>query len=411
MSGQFLHNLLLFGRVLRRLGLDINPGRMMDLVSALDHIEVGQKFDFFFAARTLLVHDREDLALFDEAFELFWRKPTESWDVEWQGLTRRRKRSGPVVTPPPLKEEPPQNDDSTSSSGQELSIIEVTRTYSDRELLRHKNFAEMSAEESEAVKQMMSHLLWNVSERKTRRHRIGKGHRLIDMRRTLRQSLRSEGEIINWSYREPKSKPRPLIVIADISGSMERYTRLLLHFIYGMKAALRQPVEAFVFSTRLTRITRPLQIRDLDLALKNVGLLVHDWAGGTRIGESLKTFNFEWARRVLGRGAVVLIISDGWDRGDVDLLKREMARLKRNCFSLIWLNPLLGAPDYEPLTRGIQAALPNIDHFLPVHNLASLEDLAVRLSDLNGSRNSVGGAKKSKHEGRQVHKDGNSFMP
>jgi uncharacterized protein len=411
LSGQFLHNLLLFGRVLRRLGLDINPGRMMDLVSALDHIEVGQKFDFFFAARTLLVHDREDLALFDEAFELFWRKPTESWDVEWQGLTRRRKRSGPVVTPPPLKEEPPQNDDSTSSSGQELSIIEVTRTYSDRELLRHKNFAEMSAEESEAVKQMMSHLLWNVSERKTRRHRIGKGHRLIDMRRTLRQSLRSEGEIINWSYREPKSKPRPLIVIADISGSMERYTRLLLHFIYGMKAALRQPVEAFVFSTRLTRITRPLQIRDLDLALKNVGLLVHDWAGGTRIGESLKTFNFEWARRVLGRGAVVLIISDGWDRGDVDLLKREMARLKRNCFSLIWLNPLLGAPDYEPLTRGIQAALPNIDHFLPVHNLASLEDLAVRLSDLNGSRNSVGGAKKSKHEGRQVHKDGNSFMP
>jgi uncharacterized protein with von Willebrand factor type A (vWA) domain len=411
LSGQFLHNLLLFGRVLRRLGLDINPGRMMDLVSALDHIEIGQKFDFFFAARTLLVHDREDLALFDEAFELFWRKPTESWDVEWQGLTRRRKRSGPVVTPPPLKEEPPQNDDSTSSSGQELSIIEVTRTYSDRELLRHKNFAEMSAEESEAVKQMMSHLLWNVSERKTRRHRIGKGHRLIDMRRTLRQSLRSEGEIINWSYREPKSKPRPLIVIADISGSMERYTRLLLHFIYGMKAALRQPVEAFVFSTRLTRITRPLQIRDLDLALKNVGLLVHDWAGGTRIGESLKTFNFEWARRVLGRGAVVLIISDGWDRGDVDLLKREMARLKRNCFSLIWLNPLLGAPDYEPLTRGIQAALPNIDHFLPVHNLASLEDLAVRLSDLNGSRNSVGGAKKSKHEGRQVHKDGNSFMP
>jgi uncharacterized protein with von Willebrand factor type A (vWA) domain len=164
---------------------------------------------------------------------------------------------------------------------------------------------------------------------------------------------------------------------------MERYTRLLLHFIYGMKAALSQPVEAFVFSTRLTRITRPLQIRDLDLALKNVGQLVNDWAGGTRIGESLKMFNFEWGRRVLGRGAVVLIISDGWDRGDVDLLKHEMARLKRSCHRLIWLNPLLGAPGYEPLTRGIQAALPNIDNFLPVHNLASLEDLADRLSDLN----------------------------
>jgi uncharacterized protein with von Willebrand factor type A (vWA) domain len=229
---------------------------------------------------------------------------------------------------------------------------------------------------------MMSHLLWKVSERRTRRKRPGKGH-LIDMRRTLRRSLRSEGEVFSWAYREPKSKPRPLVVIADISGSMERYTRLLLHFIYGMKSALRQPMEAFVFSTRLTRITRPLQIRDLDLALKNVGQLVNDWAGGTRIGESLKTFNFEWGRRVLGRGAVVLIISDGWDRGDVKLLAREMVRLRRSCHRVIWLNPLLGSPEYEPLTRGIQAALPHIDNFLPVHNLASLEDLANRLADVD----------------------------
>ncbi len=380
MSGQFLHNLLLFGRVLRKLGLDINPGRMMDLVSALDHIEIGRKQDFYHAARTLLMHDREDLPLFDEAFALFWRKPAESWDVEWQGLTRRRRPSAPVVTHPPLKEAADETNDSTSS--QEMTVIEVTRTYSDRELLRHKNFAEMSQQEAEAVKHMMSRLLWNVSERRTRRKRPGKGH-LIDLRRTLRRSLRSGGEIFSWSFREAKRKPRPLVVIADISGSMERYTRLLLHFIYGMKSALSQPVEAFVFSTRLTRITRPLQIRDLDLALKQVGVLVHDWAGGTRIGESLKTFNFDWGRRVLGRGAVVLIISDGWDRGDVELLKREMARLKRNCHRLIWLNPLLGAPDYEPLTRGIQAALPHIHDFLPVHNLASLEDLAIRLSDLD----------------------------
>jgi uncharacterized protein len=382
LSGQLLHNILLFGRVLRRLGLDINPGRMMDLVSALDHIEIGRKSDFFYSARALLVHERDDLPLFDEAFELFWRKPTESWDVEWQGLTRRRRPSGPVVTHPPLKEAAPQADDSGSTSTEPMTVVEVTRTYSSRELLRHKNFAEMNEEESEAVKQMMARLLWKVSERRTRRKQPGKGH-LIDLRRTLRRSLRSEGEILNWSYRESKLKPRALVVIADISGSMERYTRLLLHFIYGMKAALSQPVEAFVFSTRLTRITRPLQIRDLDLALKNVGQLVNDWAGGTRIGESLKTFNYEWGRRVLGRGAVVLIISDGWDRGDAELLSREMARLRRNCHSLIWLNPLLGAPDYEPLTRGIQAALPHIDNFLPVHNLASLEDLANRLSDLD----------------------------
>jgi len=383
LSGQLLSNLILFGRVLRGLGLDVNPGRMMDLVSALDHIEIGNKADFFYAARTLLVHEREDLPLFDEAFELFWRKPAESWDVALQGFVtaRRRPPTKPIVMPPPLNEAPSQEKDSDAASKESLTVIEVTRTYSNREVLRNKDFAKMSAEESEAVQQMMAQLLWKVSERRTRRHRPGKGH-LIDLRRTLRRSLRSEGEIFSWSYREPKSKPRPLIVIADISGSMERYTRLLLHFIYGMKSALSQPVEAFVFSTRLTRITRPLQIRDLDLALKNVGQLVNDWAGGTRIGESLKTFNFQWGRRVLGRGAVVLIISDGWDRGDVAVLKREMARLKRNCHRLIWLNPLLGAPDYEPLTRGIQAALPSIDNFLPVHNLASLEDLANRLANL-----------------------------
>jgi hypothetical protein len=382
LSGHLLHNLLLFGRVLRGLGLDVNPGRMMDLVSALDHIEIGNKSDFFYAARTLLVHDREDLELFDQAFDLFWRKPAEGWDVEWQGLGRRRQSKKPIITLPPLKEESPASAESDSPKSEPLTVIEVTRTYSDREVLRHKDFAQMTAEESDAVNDMMTHFHWQVSERRTRRRQPGKGE-MLDFRRTLRRSLRAGGEIFNWAYREPKWKPRPLVVIADISGSMERYTRVLLHFIYGMKAALSQPVEAFVFSTRLTRITRPLQIRDLDLALKNVGELVHDWAGGTRIGESLKYFNFVWGRRVLGRGAVVLIISDGWDRGDVELLNREMARLKRNCHRIIWLNPLLGAADYEPLTRGIQAALPYIDNFLPVHNLASLEDLANRLADLD----------------------------
>ncbi|HET9591161.1 MAG TPA: VWA domain-containing protein [Anaerolineales bacterium] len=409
MSGQFLHNLLLFGRVLRKLGLDVNPGRMMDLVSALDHIEIGVKSDFYHAARTLLVHERDDLPLFDQAFELFWRAPAEGWDLrEWNGLSRRRNSSRPVVTHPPLQEEAPQAEGSSASSKAAMSVIEVTRTYSDRELLRHKNFAELSLEESEAVKRMMSDFLWKVSERRTRRRRPGKGH-LIDMRRTLRHSLRSEGEVLRWAYLERKRKPRPLVVIADISGSMERYTRLLLHFIYGMKAALSQPLEAFVFSTRLTRITRPLQIRDLDLALKNVGQLVNDWAGGTRIGESLKAFNFAWSRRVLGRGAMVLIISDGWDRGDTELLAREMARLRRSCQRLIWLNPLLGSPDYEPLTRGIQAALPHIDHFLPVHNLASLEDLTARLEHLDhqppGARSALLRTKKNngeRHQGRSV---------
>jgi len=367
---------------LRELGLDVNPGRMMDLVSALDHIEIGNRSDFFYAARTLLVHDHEGLEVFDEAFDLFWRKPAESWEVQWQGFSRRKGTNKPVMSEPSLKEPPPAGNDADSESRETITVIEITRTYSDREVLRYKDFAEMTEEESDAVNELMMHMRWKTSERRTRRRQPGKGE-LLDLRRTLRRSLRAGGEFFNWSYREPKLKPRPLVIIADISGSMERYTRVLLHFIFGMKSAMTQRVEAFVFSTRLTRITRPLQIRDLNLALKNVGELVHDWAGGTRIGESLKYFNFEWGRRVLGHGAVVMIISDGWDRGDVELLDREMARLKRNCHRVIWLNPLIGAENYEPLTRGIKAVFPHIDDFLPVHNLASLKDLADRLAEMN----------------------------
>ncbi len=192
--------------------------------------------------------------------------------------------------------------------------------------------------------------------------------------------------MLTLARRERKTKPRPLVVIADISGSMERYTRLLLHFIYGLAQSRSLPVEAFVFSTRLTRITRQLRQKDIDQSLEDVSGVVHDWAGGTRIGEAIKTFNYDWGRRVLGRGAVVLIISDGWDRGDIDLLDLEMARLQRSCHRTIWLNPLLGSPGYEPLTRGMQAALPHVDAFLPVHNLASLEDLAAHLQAIGARR-------------------------
>ena len=180
--------------------------------------------------------------------------------------------------------------------------------------------------------------------------------------------------------RERRHKPRPLVILADISGSMERYTRLLLHFIYSLTSGLDQRVEAFLFGTRLSCISRHMQDRDVERALSEVSRSVPDWSGGTRIGQSLKDFNFTWARRALGGGAVVLLISDGWDRGEPELLKREMARLSRSCYRLIWLNPLLGSPAYEPLSRGMQAALPFVDDFLPVHNLASLEALAFHLS-------------------------------
>ncbi len=383
-SGQLLHNLLLFGRLLRGLGLDVNPGRMIDLVQALGYIEIGRKLDFYHTTRGLLVHRREDIPLFDEAFDAFWRKPAEGWTtLDLSGLDAQRRSRRPVLRPPPLR--PPSTtaaaDQSNPSPNEEPPIVQVTLTYSAREVLRRKDFSELTGEELESIKQLMAALVWQLGERRTRRKQPGRGQ-LLDLRRSLRHNLRYGGELLTWQYREPKSKPRPLIIIADISGSMERYTRLLLHFIYSVTAGLDQPVESFVFGTRLTRITRQLRGHDVERALREVSRTVSDWSGGTRIGESLKTFNFDWGRRVLGHGAVVLIISDGWDRGDAELLRVEMARLQRSCHRLIWLNPLLGSPQYEPLTRGMQAAYPYIDDFLPVHNLASLEDLARRLSDL-----------------------------
>ncbi len=388
---------MLFGRLLRGLGMDVNPGRMIDLVSVLDLISLQRKDDVHGAMRSLLVHKREEFALFDAAFEAFWRDGLGEWkDVDLDAFNRKPPRpKRPRTAPPPLNE-PDAEDDSANqqSTITHQPVLMVTRTYSDREVLRHKNFGELSGEELSAIKQLMKELVWNLGERRTRRYEPGKGA-LFDLRRTLRRNLKHGGEIVQWDRREPKFRPRPLVVIADISGSMERFTRLLLHFVYSLVEGLtNQRIESFVFGTRLTRITRQLRHRSVDTALGEVSKVVTDWNGGTRIGESLKSFNFQWGRRALGHGAVVLVISDGWDRGDPKLLGDEMARLHRSCHRLIWLNPLLGSPEYEPLTRGMQAALPHCDDFLPVHNLKSLEELAERIANLDGTRRSEVAKKK-----------------
>ncbi len=385
-SGNLLPNLILFGRLLRGLGLDVNPGQMMDVCGALDYIEVGNKHDFYHTLRSLLVHRHEDIPLFDQAFQLFWRRPPEGFAIRLEGMTPPPRPKKTILVPPPLKApSPPEAPPPGTVSNETPKLVEVVATYSPNEVLRHKDFSEMTSEEVASVKAMMTNVVWQLGLRRTRRLKPGHGN-LSDLRRTLRKNLRYGGEILAWAQRELKRKPRSLVIIADISGSMERYTRLLLHFIYGLSMGLDQPVESFVFSTHLTRITRQLHYRNIDQALREVGRSVNDWSGGTRIGDALKHFNFHWGRRVLGRGAVVLLISDGWDRGDVTLLTAEMARLQRNCYRLIWLNPLLGSPDYEPLTRGMQAALPYIDDFMPVHNLASLEDLADHLAELGEHR-------------------------
>ena len=375
-----LRNLVLFGRVLRGLGLDVNPGRMMDLVKALSYVEVGIRSDFYHASRSLLVHQRDDIALFDQAFEMFWQKPLGEWklsEIRWRRV--RRNKTKPLVVPPPLESE--SSGAELPDDAQERLVLEVTKTYSAREALRQRDFSDLTDDEIQEVRELIADLVWRLGERLTRRYRAGEGRRL-DLRRTLRQSLHHGGEVLSFARRRPRRKPRPLVVIADISGSMERYTRLLLHFSYSLTQGLGQRVEAFAFGTRLTRLSRHMRDRDVERALAGVSSAVTDWSGGTRIGDCLHTFNYEWARRVLSGGAIVLLISDGWDRGDPEVLAKEMDRLRRSCHRLIWLNPLLGSPEYEPLTRGMQAALPHVDNFLPVHNLKSLEDLAQHLEKL-----------------------------
>ncbi|MEJ7840113.1 MAG: VWA domain-containing protein, partial [Thermomicrobiales bacterium] len=216
------------------------------------------------------------------------------------------------------------------------------------------------------------------TKRTRRRERALRGE-FIDYRATMRASLKHGGIPLDLKKRTRKIKMRPLVLICDISGSMDRYARLLLRFVHALEHGL-DSVEVFVFGTRLTRITRELRRRDVDTAIADVVASVDDWSGGTRIGEAIHNFNYLWSRRVLRSGATVLVISDGWDRGDPLLLGAEMAKLQRSCRRLIWLNPLLGAPGYQPLTQGIRAALPYVDHFLPIHNLKSMEGLAHLLS-------------------------------
>ena len=393
LPSHILHNLILFGRVLRGLGLEVNPGRMMDVVSALSYVEMWRRRDFYYTLRSFLVKKREDLPKFDEAFELFWQKPAdEELDVDLQDLLRFQRmgqqEKEQIIMPPPLQELTWRQEESAEADEDDvdLEIIEVTQTYSTREGLRQKDFGELTAVEFEQIKRLMTAMIWQLGQRQTRRLRASKKGRVLDMRRTLRHNFRYGGDILEWKYRQKKIKPRPIVILADVSGSMERYTRLLIHFLYGLHWGVSQQVEVFLFSTRLTRITRQLHHKDVDEAVREVTAVVNDWSGGTRIGDCLKTFNFAWSRRVLRQSAIVILISDGWDRGDPDLLKQEMARLSRTCHRLVWLNPLLGSAEYEPLTRGMQAALPYIDDFLPVHNLASLEDLAHHLGQLDEVR-------------------------
>jgi uncharacterized protein with von Willebrand factor type A (vWA) domain len=242
---------------------------------------------------------------------------------------------------------------------------------------RTKDFADFSAAEIEQARQVLADLPWRLGKRRTRRWDLGRGES-VNLRPILRRAM-AQGEILELDVRRRRTAPRPIVFIGDVSGSMERYSRVLMHFVYGLARHVRH-VESFVFATTLTRLTARVVRRGAERQLTAVIRSVSDWGGGTRIGESLRVFNTRWARRVMRHGPVVVLVSDGWDRGDPAVLRREMARLRRGCRRVIWLNPLLGGVDYEPLTRGMRAALPYVDDFLPAHNISSLEQLAERLN-------------------------------
>ena len=368
-----------FARLLHDAGVEAGPRRLTDATRALGYIDLKQQIDFRNALRSVFVSRKEDLPTFEAAFDIFWAPPDPRASA---GVLPGRNRALPMS---PERAKAWANALGLSSSQMNREKEPTTEPlsssgYSAEELLRHKDFEQMTWEETEQVRRLLEQAPWRVAERKTRRLRAARAGR-IDLRRSARHAIRSSGELMWLFHRRPRVRRRPLVLICDVSGSMERYSRLLMIFAHAI--ARREDVEAFVFSTRLTRITRLLRYRDLDRCLDSVSKGVHDFSGGTRIGEALGDFNRHWARRVLGHGAVVIVVSDGWDRGDPARLTAELIHLRRSAHRLIWLNPLLGSKGYQPLTRGMAAALPHVDDFLAAHNLKALEDLGLLLAGLS----------------------------
>jgi uncharacterized protein with von Willebrand factor type A (vWA) domain len=356
--------------MLRGLGLEINSERLAALARALSTIDLANERDFYFTARACLTRRAEDLPVFDRAYRMFFL-----------GLRQSTKPKAPIAK---ARKQELLSLESESEADASEAHPQAVAAYSAQEQLRTKDFSELTVDEELAIERMISHLAWNLGTRRTRRPKPGPGP-WLDLRRTTRAALMHGGEWLSWSWRRPKLKPRDLILLVDVSGSMDEYARLLLQFAYGLYRGLEQHVEAFVFGTRLTRISRQLRSHGPQRALREVSRLVTDWAGGTRIGDALMDFNFQWARRVRSQGAVVVMISDGLDRGDTQLLAKETARLQRSSHRLIWMNPLLRDPEFQPLARGMRAALPYVDDFMPIHNFASLQAFASTL--LQQSRN------------------------
>ncbi len=381
-DGHISAHLVGFVHLLRSMGIQVGSGQLIDLAQGLTFVSLTDREALHDAARCTLITKPEDLPLFEAAFGFYFR-PISGFDPAQMAIPIIRIPQRPLRIPrkKPVAGENPGDD----SSNTEEHKVGVTLAYTASETLRTRDFGSFSYDEVQQARVMMRQMRWRPAMRRTRRTQRTKQRGRVDMRRIIRDSLRFGGEPVHLAYRRPRQRQRPLVVLCDISGSMDRYSRMLLQFVHTLNDGVGM-VESFVFGTRLTRVTRLLRSKDVDDAVALVSKQVLDWSGGTRIGNTIREFNVKWSRRVMSRGPVVLIISDGWDRGDPSLLSKEMARLQRSCHRLIWLNPLLGNARYQPLTQGMQAALPYIDDFLPVHNLLSVEQLGQTLATVGASK-------------------------
>lgn len=355
-----------FARFLRAEGVDVPVGCTLLFVQALDAVDMGSMTEVYWAGRSTLVHRREDVDAYDRVFRAFWlRRPwVERTDGDIERITLA------------MDDDDGGDDagDGPEPDGEDGEVITVR--YSAAEILRRRDFAEYTAAELAEAQRLMAQLRLVGSPKRSRR-RVRSGHERgrPDLRRTVRDALRAGGEPMRRSYTEPGERPRRLVLLLDVSGSMEAYARALIRFVHAAVVG-RTKVEAFALGTRLTRITRELSTHDPDAGIARASDAVEDWSGGTRLGDGLKQFNDEWGQRGMARGAIVVILSDGWDRGDPAVMAEQMTRLHRIAFRVVWVNPLKASPGYAPLAQGMAAALPYIDEFVEGHSLESLENLA-----------------------------------
>lgn len=380
--------LVRFGRELRRSGLAVSVTQLASLARAFDWLDPTSRTQVYHAARATLLTRREDAAVFDRVWHAFWLG-AQAPDARPQPmpLAPRHDQLRRVPLATLLAER-------AASVDPEIEVRDRTHSASAEEVLRRKDFAAMTQAELASVQRLMQIERWDFLTRLTRR-RVGRRTGAeLDLRRAVRAAARTGGALVSLPRRQKRQEQRPLVILADVSGSMELYTRVLLTFFHALRQNLRR-VETFVFATRLTRISLELGLRSVDRALEEVGARVVDFASGTRIGESLASFNRGWARQVMPPGAVVMIVSDGWERGDPMVLKKEMHTLSRRCHRVIWLNPLLGQPSYEPKVLGMAAALEHVHDFLPCHDLQSLERVAAHLRRLCRRRGGAVAARSS----------------